>query len=314
MNAMLIHKYGGPEVFQFGEIETPQIKDDEILVKVKGSSVNPVDAGIRRGLLKSFVRLKLPAVLGVDVAGEVVEVGKNVRRFKPGDRAFAFTGIQKGGGYGEFAAMPESFAAHFPENITFPEAGNVPGVGLTAFEAFTVRAPLRPGMKVLVYGAGGGVGVFAVQIAKALGAQVTGIVSTPKMELVKNLGADVVIDYKKEDPFATPERFDVLLNCVRGESNARLKRLLRPGGKLLDIMGNPLLTPFVKLANLFSSKKTVRFMVGTNGELLEGLSRLIGEGKVKPVVEKAFSWKELSAAHRLVEAGKMAGKIAISIS
>jgi len=314
MKAMLIHKYGEPDVFQFGEIEKPQIEDNEVLVKTEGSSVNPVDAGIRRGLLRSFVRLKLPSVLGVDLSGEVVQTGKKVTKFKAGDKVYAFNGIFKNGGYGEFVAVPESFAAKTPQNITPVEAGVVPGVGLTAYEGLTLLAPVKQGMKILINGGGGGVGTFAIQIAKAMGATVTSVNSASKNDLVKGLGADHVIDYKVKDIFTDTERYDIIFNCVRGASSSKLKKLLKLNGKILIITGNPLSTPFVKIANWFSSKKSISFMVKTSGKNLAGLTKLIEEGKVKPVIEKTFSWRNLAEAHSIVEQGRVAGKIAIEIT
>lgn len=313
MKAILIKKYGSPDVFEVGEIETPKTSVGEILVKLYGSSVNPVDTGIRGGLLKSFVRLKLPAVLGVDVSGVVVEVGKNVDKFKIGDKVYAFMGINKNGGYGEYATIPETFAAMLPENLDITIAGTVPGVGMTAYEAFTVHAPIQPGMKVLINGASGGVGTYAIQIAGHFGAEVTGVCNTERIGLVKQLGADKIIDYKKQNLFETQEKYDIILNCVRGIGFNKFKKLLKPGGKSILIAGSPLEIPLLKLSNLFSSKKTIPFFVKTDGKILEGLSQLIQSGIVKPVVEKTYSWKELSQAHRHMEAGKIAGKIGVAI-
>ncbi|HLA40267.1 MAG TPA: NAD(P)-dependent alcohol dehydrogenase [Candidatus Glassbacteria bacterium] len=313
MKAMLIRAYGGPEVFEYGEIETPRIDENEILVKANGSSVNPVDCMIRRGLLKNFIRLKLPAALGVDVCGEVAEVGKNVRRFKPGDVVYAFLGLARSGGYGEYVKIPEAYAALAPANIGRSEAGVVPGVGLTALEAFKDHAPLAAGQKVLINGASGGVGTFAVQIAKSQGAEVTAVCSSAKIDLVKQLGADHAIDYTTEDLYSPAARYDVILNCVRGTSNKKLRNLLVSGGKLLIITGTPLQIPLFKLMNLFSSKKSILFFVKPIGGNLQILTKLIEEGKVRPVIEKTYSWKELAQAHRHCETGRVRGKIAIAI-
>lgn len=314
MKAILINQYGTPDVFYFGEIETPKIKGDEILVKVFGSSVNPVDAGIRRGLLKSFVRLKLPAVLGVDVSGKVVETGRAVSRFKVGDNVYAFLGIHRNGGYGEFAAIPQSFAALIPDNLNITEAGTVPGVGMTVYEAFTVHAPVKKGMLVLINGASGGVGTYAIQVAKYFGAEVTAVCSTERIDLAKQLGAEKIIDYKKQNILNTTERYDVILNCVRGIGFRQLKKLLKPGGKSIVIADNPMKFPLMKLSNLFSSRKTIPFIVKTEGKILEGLSKLIQSGKIKPVIEKIYPWKDLSQAHKHMESGKIAGKIGIKIN
>lgn len=313
MKAMLIDKYGEPDVFRFGEIEKPQIRDYEILVKVIGSSVNPVDCGIRRGLLKRFIKLKLPAVIGVDTSGEVVEAGKNVKKFKAGDKVYAYLGIQNNGGYGEFVSIPESYAALTPKNISVVKAGVIPGVGMTAYEAFYVQTKLKAGEKVLINGAAGGVGTFAIQIAKNIGADVTGVCSTSKAEFIKQLGADKIIDYKKEDLYSLKERYDVILNCVRGAEVSKLKKLLTPKGRLINITGNPLLTPFIKIANIFSSKKTFSFFVKTDGDNLKGLTELIEAKKVKPIIEKTYSWKELAEAHKHVETGRVTGKICVRV-
>lgn len=313
MKAMLIRRYGGPEVLEAGEVPSPRPGRGEVLVRVLGSSVNPVDAALRSGALKLFIRLRLPAVLGVDVAGEVVEVGEGVTRFKVGDRVFAFTGLDRGGGYGESAVLPESFLARVPAKLSWAEAGTVPGVGLSAYEAFTVHAPVKPGMKVFINGASGGVGVYAVQIAKALGAEVTGTCSEAKAALVRELGATHVVDYTKGDPFAAGQgTYDVVLNNVRGGASlGRLRQLLRPGGTVITLTGAPPQAALAKLQNLFSSRKTVIMFVSTLGANLEVLAQMIDKGQVRPVVEKTYGWNELAEAHRRVETGRVAGKVAV---
>lgn len=313
MRAMLIHSYGAPEVLHLGEIETPQPRRGEVLVRVRASSVNPVDAAIRAGMLKHFVRLRLPAVLGVDVAGEVAGLGEGVRRFAFGDRVYAFTGIRHGGGYGEYTAIPERMLALIPKVLDWAQAGTVPGVGVTAYEAFTVQAPLKAGMRVFINGAAGGVGTYAVQMAKARGTAITATCSGAKADLVRDLGADRVIDYTTEDPFAaTNSSYDVVLNAVRGAPLARLRGLLRQGGSLITITADhpgQILTSWLR--NLFSSRRTIPFFVKTSGALLEGLSRLIEQGKVRPIVERTYHWHELAAAHRHIETGHVTGKLAI---
>jgi NADPH:quinone reductase-like Zn-dependent oxidoreductase len=313
MKAMFIRAYGGPDVFEAGEVETPQPGKRDVLVRCRASSVNPVDASIRAGKLKSFVWLKLPAVLGVDVAGEVVETGRDATRFKRGERVFAFTGIRNGGGYGEYAVVPEAALAIIPSKLSWAEAGSVPGVGATAFEAFTERAPLEPGMRVFINGGAGGVGTWAVQIAKALGAEVSVTCSASKAALMTELGADRVIDYTQGDPFAGDDRpYDVVFNTVRGAPLERLRALLRRGGSLVTITGDhpgQILT--AKLRNLFSATRTVVFFVRSDGALLEGLGRLIEAGRVRPVIEKTYGWHELTDAHRRIESGRVVGKLAV---
>ncbi len=312
MKAMIIHRYGGPELFEPGEIATPRPGRGEVLVRVRGSSVNPVDCGIRAGMLKSFNRLRLPAVLGVDVAGEVAEPGEGVTHFSPGDRVFAFTGIKLGGGYGELVVLPETYLGRVPASLNWAEAGTVPGVGATAYEAFTVHTSLKPGMRVFINGAAGGVGTYAIQIAKALGAEVTGTCSESKATLVRELGADHVVDYTKGDPFAAGHgTYDVVLDAVRGTSLARLRKLLRPGGVLVTINGYPWDVGLAWIRNLIGSRRTVVFFVKTSGALLDGLAKMIDEGKVRPVVEHTYTWNELAEAHRRVETGRVAGKVAV---
>ena len=168
-------------------------------------------------------------------------------------------------------------------------------------------------MKVLIIGATGGVGTYAIQIARHFGAEVTAVCRTEKFDLARQLGADTVVDYKEQKIFETGERYDVILNCVRGIGFKKLVKLLKPKGRSVVIAGSPLEMPFIKLSNLFSSRKTVPFFVKTDGAILEGLSVLIKSGAVKPVIQKIYSWKELSEAHRIVEAGKVSGKIGISM-
>jgi NADPH:quinone reductase-like Zn-dependent oxidoreductase len=312
MKAMLIRRYGGPEVFEPGEISEPRPGRGEVLVRVRGSSVNPVDAAIRAGLLRFYVRLRLPAVLGVDVAGEVVEIGEGVVRFSTGDRVFAYTGLDRGGGYGELAVVPESFLAQVPDKLSWAEAGTVPGVGASAYEALTVHAPVIPGMRVFINGGAGGVGTYAIQIAKAIGAEVTATCSATKVALVRELGADTVVDYTKGDPFASGRSsYDVVLNAVRGAPLGHLRRLLRGGGTVVTLTGIPPQAILARIRNLFSSRRTVVMLVQSSGAILGGLAKMIDKGQVRAVVERTYTWTELAEAHRRVETSRVAGKIAV---
>jgi NADPH:quinone reductase-like Zn-dependent oxidoreductase len=312
MKAMLIRRYGGPEVFEQGEVPTPRPGWGEVLVRVRGSSVNPVDTAIRSGMLRFFIRLRMPAVLGVDVAGEVIERGEGASRFDSGDRVFAYTGLSRPGGYGELVALPESCLARVPSKLSWAEAGTVPGVGATAYEAFTVHAPLRSGMRVFINGGAGGVGTYGIQIAKAMGAEVTVTASAAKAAFVRELGADHVVDYSKVDPFAQgASSYDVVLNAVRGPSLSRLRNLLRPGGVVVTLTGIPPQAVWMKLRNIVSSRRTVIMFVSASGAILEGLSKMIEDGKVRPIVEKVYSWDDLAEAHRRVESQRVMGKVAV---
>jgi NADPH:quinone reductase-like Zn-dependent oxidoreductase len=252
-------------------------------------------------------------VLGVDVAGEVVETGRDATRFKRGERVFAFTGIRSGGGYGEYAVVPQKALARVPDRLSWAEAGSVPGAGSTAYEAFTERAPLKPGMRVFINGGAGGVGTWAVQIAKALGAELSVTCSASKAALMKELGADRVIDYTQGDPFAGDGRpYDVVFNTVRGAPLERLRALLRRGGRLVTITGeHPGQILTAKLGDLFRATRTVVFFVKSDGALLEGLGRLIEAGQARPLIEQTYTWGQLADAHRRIESGRVVGKLAV---
>lgn len=313
MKAMLLPRYGAPDVFAFGEAPTPTIAPNELLVRVRASSVNPIDCHMRNGDMRAWLRTKLPAVLGVEVAGEVAETGTAVTGFKPGDRVYAYVGPQRAGGYGEFIALPESQAAKIPPNLKTEDAGVVPGVGLTAYEAFVIHAPVEKGMRVLINGAAGGVGAFAVQVAKARGAHVTGVCRGAKAAFVRRIGADAVIDYETEDVLQSRHRFDVILQAARTDQLAGLRRLLKPGGRLVTITGGPVTMLGSKVRNVWSRQKTIAFIVKTSGKNLEGLSRMVEANLVRPHIDRSFSWRDLAEAHRRVETGRVTGKIAVRI-
>lgn len=313
MKAMMIHHYGDPDQFALEEVPRPKLERGHVLVRVHGSTVNPLDALIRRGMARSFVWLKFPAVLGVDLSGEVVELGPGVEGFELGDRVYAFTGAGAGGGYGEFASVPQAYLARVPDNLDLVKAGAIAGVGATAYEAFTVHAPLKPGMRVFINGASGGVGTHAIQIARAMGAHVTGTCSPPKAELVARLGAEV-IDYTTGEPFPGKGTYDVVLNAVRDVDEGPLRDLLKRGGTLVSIVGGPLDIAAAKISNLVRSTRTVPFLVSPKATALEGLSILIERGEVEPVVEKVYPLTDLAAAHRRVETGRVAGKVCIDLT
>jgi NADPH:quinone reductase-like Zn-dependent oxidoreductase len=199
MKAAVINGYGAPEVLQYTEVEKPQIKPNQMLVRVYASSVNPIDWKIRKGMLKVLTGNKFPMILGFDVSGEVVEVGTQVTQFKPGDSIYAHLNQLPGGAYAEYAAVAEKSAAAKPTNMSHEEAAAVPLAAMTALQAWRDEGNLKLGQKVLINGASGGVGTFAVQIAKVLGAEVTAVCGTRNLEMVKSLGADRLIDYKQQD-------------------------------------------------------------------------------------------------------------------
>ena len=250
MRAAIIRRYGRPEVFEVVEAEVPAPSPTQLLVRMHASSVNPVDCAIRQGSLRFIFPQRLPTVLGIDYAGTVEAVGSEVEGFSVGDEVFGFTDVRTGGAYAEYAVVEASGAAIKPANVSWEEAGVTAGSGLTAYQALTEVLKVRAGEKVLINGAGGGVGTFAVQIAKALGCHVTAVGSTSKRELLLELGADVVIDYTQEDPFAARHAYDAIADCVGNIGVLASRRLLAPGGRHVSIASKPAIMLRAQLGKL----------------------------------------------------------------
>lgn len=313
MRAAVIHRYGLPEVLEVREVETPTPGPAQLLVRMRGSSVNPVDCGIRSGALRSFIRLKLPTALGVDYAGVVEAVGRDVRDFKVGDEVFGFIDIRVCGAYAEYAVIDASSAAKKPRSLSWAEAGASPGSGLTAQQALTRVAGAKAGEKVLINGAGGGVGTFAVQIAKALGCHVTAVGSAAKRDLLLGLGADVVIDYTKEDPFAAAGAYDVIADCVGNLGVWQARRLLRAGGRTVVIASNPTVMLRALASKLLPGKPYRTMYVVPQGSEVEALAAWFERGQVRVVLDRTYSLDQIAEAHTYVERGRSAGKVAIAI-
>src|SRR5437660_11878893 len=217
----------------------PEVRDDDVLVQVRAASLNQLDSKIRDGEFKFILPYRLPLILGNDVAGVVVRVGRKVRRFKPGDEVYARPHQDRIGTFAEFIAMNEADIALKPKNLTMEEAASLPLVGLTAWQVLVERAKLKQGQKVLIHAGSGGVGTFAIQLAKHLGAIVATTTSTANLEWVKRLGADIVIDYRKDDFEKILHDYDVVLNSLGAETLEKSLRVLKPGGKLISISGPP---------------------------------------------------------------------------
>lgn len=312
MQAIIINRYGGPEVLELATVDRPHIKENELLVKVQATSINPVECAMRRGQLKYLFRLKFPAILGVDVSGEVVEVGATVNNFKVGDAAYAFLRPNVSGAYAEYAAVPAAWTGIKPANLSHTEAAAVPGVGLTALQVLRNTAQLQSGQKVLINGGSGGVGTFAIQIARALNAVVTAVCSTPKVELVKSLGAQRVIDYTQEDFTQDKDRYDVILDCVGNKTFLACRRLLKQYGLYVTVV--PRFRQFLHnlLAVLFPGKRSKVFVVEP-GKDIDVLTRLIEDGKVKPIIDRIYTLSQIAEAHRYCEQGHTAGKIVVTV-
>ncbi|BAZ31191.1 alcohol dehydrogenase zinc-binding domain-containing protein [Cylindrospermum sp. NIES-4074] len=313
MKAIVIRRYGTPEVLQYEDVELPKIKPNQLLIKVYASCVNPIDWKIRKGMLSLITGNKFPMVLGLDVAGEVVEVGSQVTRFQPGAAIYGSTDLF-GGAYAEYAAVSEKWAAPKPINMTYQEAASLPGSALTALKALRGEGNIQSGQRVLVNGAAGGVGIFAVQIAKALGAEVTGVCSTKNLDFVKSLGADRVIDYTQQDFTQDPVQYDIILDAVGKRSFSDCKRVLKPNGVYITTL--PTLENMVQIAltALIPGQKAKFVLNNPTNQDLVYVKELIEAGKIRTVIDRTYPLNELAAAHAYSETERAVGKIAIAIN
>jgi NADPH:quinone reductase-like Zn-dependent oxidoreductase len=322
MRAIVYRRYGPPDVLQCEEVEKPTAGDNQVLIKVRAASVNPYDWHFMRGepyLLRLMAGPRRPrdTRLGVDVAGEVEAVGTNVTRFKPGDRVF---GMGRGA-FAEYACAAESALVMKPENVTFEQAASAGIAALTALQGLRDKGRVRPGQKVLVNGAAGGVGTYAVQIAKAFGAGVTGVCSSRNVEMVRSIGADRVIDYTREDFTQNGQRHDVLLDCVGNHSLAACRRVLNvrgiyvgAGGRAGRWMIGPLVRSITAPAlSLFGSRKFVSLLAKSSNEDLTLVQELMQSGKVTPVIDRRYMLSEVSEAIRYLEEGHARGKVVIRL-
>ena len=322
MKAIVYHEYGSADVLKCEEIEKPVPKDDEVLVKVRAASVNPIDWRLMKGEPRAFRivprLLKMPIGRpGVDATGEVEAVGKNVTQFKPGDEVFGACR----GAFAEYACTAASKLAMKPGNVTFEQAASVFVAGLTALQGLRDHGKIQPGSKVLINGAAGGVGTFAVQIAKSLGAHVTGVCSTRNLDLVRSIGAEKTIDYTQNDFTSSNERYDLILDCVGNHSFSACRRILNPDGRCVMI-GAPhetsamgLLAQMIGalLLSIFVSQKAVMFIAKSSQDDLILLGELIATGKLKPVIGGRYSLSEATDAVRQVEEGHARGKVIVTL-
>lgn len=322
MQAIIFTEYGSPERLQFKEVLKPVPQDDEVLVKVHASSINSWDWEFQSGttfinrLLFGLFRPKpSKQILGADIAGTIEAVGQNVTRFQPGDEVFGDL-WDSWGGFAEYACAPESALAHKPVNSTFLEAAAVPQAGVLALQGIRKAGQIQPGQKVLINGAGGGVGTFAVQLAKLDGAEVTGVDAAHKLDVVRTIGADHVIDYKKEDFTRNGQCYDLILDVQGFRSMFDYKRALSPGGTYAMVGGAMIRLLQALLFGLWGSITGGRkFCVVAEGpgKGLADLKALIEAGKIVPVVDKRFKLNEVPDAFRYFAAGRHAGKIVVDM-
>jgi len=306
MNAIVVHKYGGPEVLKYEDALRPEPKDDEILIRTMSAGVNPVDAAIRAG---SFRTGQLPFIPGMDVAGVVEKVGANVTKFKAGDAVYAYLSFQEQGGYAEFTIAKENETALKPRGISFEQAAAVPLAATTAWQALIDTAGLKAGQTVLIHGGSGGVGHFAIQIAKARGAKVIATASAPNQDFLKQLGVDQPIDYTKTKFEDVVKNVDVVLEATRSDSMARSYGVVKKGGFIVSITGSP------DQAQLDQhGLRGQSLMVHPEANVLEELTKLIEAKKLTPMVSQVFPLTEAAKAQQQIETRHTRGKIVLKVA
>ncbi len=322
MKAIVYCDYGSPDVLRYEEVEVPTATNDEVLIRVCAASVNPYDWHFMRGTpygVRIVAGLRKPKVnrLGADVSGQVEAVGRNITQFKPGDPVF---GTCKGA-FAEYACAPESTLAMKPENVTFEQAACVPMAAFTALQGLRDKGKLQSGQKVLINGASGGVGTFAVQIGKSFGADVTGVCSTRNVDMVRSIGADRVIDYTREDFTKSGQRYDLFFDCIGQHSLSVCRRVLKDEGIYLGAGGPSdrwMVGPIARLiksfvVSRFGSQKLGGLLAKANKEDLIILRELIQAGKVTPIIDRCYRLSEVPNAIRYLEEGHARGKVAITL-
>src|SRR5271157_1313405 len=337
MKAAVYTRYGPPDVVQIVDVEMPVPKDNEVLIKVRAASLNPIDGGLMKGnpySARILFGLRKPKDTrpGRDVAGQVEAVGRNVTQFKPGDEVFgscisdpqdsgAQVWIHCQGAFAEYVCAPESTLVTKPDNVTFEQAASVCVAALTALQGLRDKGHIQPGQRVLINGAAGGVGTFAVQIAKWFGADVTGVCSTRNVDMVRSIGADRVIDYTQEDFTKSGQRYDLILDCVGNHSLSACRRVLNPKGIYIAVGGpsgpwmiGPLASAITAaVLSRFASQKLVMVLMRRNKEDLTIMYELMKTGKVTPVIDKHYRLSEVPEAIRYLEEGHARGKVVITL-
>jgi NADPH:quinone reductase-like Zn-dependent oxidoreductase len=331
MKAFVVERYGDADTVRAGEVPDPTAGTHDVVVRIHAASVNPVDLKLRGGDLKAILPFRTPFVLGNDLAGTIVAVGAGVTRFAVGDEVYAHPEQNRMGTFAEFIAIHQDDVAPKPVTLSMAEAASIPLVGLTAWQALVERAGLRPGQKVLIHAGAGGVGTIAIQLAKHLGAHVATTVSATKTDLAKSLGADVVIDYRKQAFETILHDYDVVLDTVGGETLDKSLRVLKPGGKVVSVAGPPDpglakdfgVNPVIRLAIAalsFRIRRRARrrqvtysyLFVKASGDQLRELTGLIDAGIIRPVVDRVFDFDRTREALAYLEQGRTkAGKVVI---
>jgi NADPH:quinone reductase-like Zn-dependent oxidoreductase len=332
MKALTFKRYGKAPEIGFDNLPLPTLKPDEMLVHVYAASVNPVDNMIMTGIFKPVLHFQLPATLGSDLAGVVAEVGSGVTRFKPGDAVFANIFDLGTGAIAEFAVVPENLAALKPANLDFVQAASIPMVGLTSWQALKERINLRAGQKIFIPAGAGGIGTFAIQLAKYLGAKVGTTTSTGNVELVRGLGADEVVDYKKQEFENVLCGYDAVLGTVRGDAIEKSLGILKPGGQVVSLVG-PLDAAFARVRRLnffltfvfgLMSRRIMRLakkrdltysflFARPDGAQLAEIGKLLEAKSIRPVIDKVFPFDQAKEALEYLAQGRSKGKVVIKL-
>jgi len=333
MKAFIVDRYGKPgDNLRAGEMPEPEVREHDVLIEIHAAGVNALDSKIRDGEFKLFLPYRLPFILGNDVAGVVVRVGARVRKFKPGDEVYARPDKDRIGTFAEFISINEDDLAPKPKQLTMEEAAAIPLVGLTAWQALIELANLQKGQKVLIHAGSGGVGTFAIQLAKHLGATVATTTSAANIDLVKRLGADVVIDYRKDDFETVLRDYDVVVNSLDNETLKKSLRVLKPGGKLISISGPPdpafareigkpwILRPVTRVLSHRIRKAAKRRQVSysflfmrASGDQLREITSLVEAGIIQPVMDRVFPFESTNEAMAYVEKGRAKGKVVVKV-
>ncbi|MBY5761034.1 NADP-dependent oxidoreductase [Rhizobium leguminosarum] len=332
MKAFVVDKYKKKGALRLASLPEPDVRDEDILVRIHATGVNLLDSKVRDGEFKLLLPYRPPFVLGHDVAGTVVKVGSRAQRFKVGDEIYARPRDHRVGTFAEFIAVNEADVAPKPKNLSMEEAASIPLVALTAWQALVEVAKVKPGQKVFIQAGSGGVGTFAIQLAKHLGATVATTTSATNTDLVRSLGADVVIDYKTQDFEKVLSGYDLVLNSQDAKTLDKSLRVLKPGGQLISISGPPDpafakelgLNPFLKLVLRVISRSVrkkakklgVRYsflFMRAEGQQLSQITSLIESGVIRPVVDKVFPFEKAGEALAYVETGRAKGKVVITV-
>lgn len=311
MKAAIIDRFGEPEVFKMTDMPQPDIAPDEIMVQAVAGSVNPIDWKQRKGKHRFILGAPFPIILGYDVAGIVVKTGSAISHFKEGDRVCGVLRNKYGGGLAEFIKGRENYFTRVPEDIELSLTAALPLAGLTALQALRDKAELSPGKRVLIIGAAGGVGSFAVQIAEILGAKITAVSSTPHFDFLRKISNVELIDYQKQSVFALEQKYDIIFDTIGKYTFPECLKILKPGGIHVNTLPRPKILIY-KFRSLFTRSKRAKTLLMKNSRAdLEVLVSWVREGKLKIAIDKTFSLEEIAAAHKYIEEGHTEGKILI---